>query len=216
MNLNTLKYFTVLLLTICSLNAFESYGQETIKLNPLSTNNPNTKLKLKTEKDYSVFSFGKKTSRKYNTVNHTSNNLKHFPFGFGINVGIGMDFKQKLITPGIIGNFNINLSERIFFFQLEYGSFFESDLETNTSYLSLGLKFKFFKSKKNNLYLHPAIFGTWNKSGGGGIGGGFSGFLAINYLYSTTDYFGIGVSLKYPFGSFRNILLTIGFQLLTN
>lgn len=213
MNLNALKYFIVLLLIIYSFSDNNSCGQETKKLNPLTINLSQIKLKLKTEKDYSVFSFGKKTSRKYNTVNRTSNNLKHFPFGFGINVGIGMDFKQKLITPGIIGNFNINLSERIFFFQLEYGSFFESDLETNTSYLSLGLKYKFLKSKKNNLYLHPAIFGTWNKSGGGGVGGGFSGFLAISYLYSTTDYFGIGVSLKYPFGSFRNILLTIGFQL---
>ena len=216
MNLNALKYFIVLLLTIYSLNASIFYGQEPLRLFHLEENNPQTKLKLKTEELYSVFSFGEKTSKKYNAVEHKSNNLKHFPFGFGINVAIGIDLKQKILTPGIIGNFSINLSEKTFFLQLEYGSFFESELETNTSYLSLGLKYKFLKSKKNSFYLYPAIFGTWNKSGGGGIGGGFSGFLAVNYLYSTTDYFGIGASLRYPFGGFRNILFTIGFQFLTN
>ena len=57
MNLNSLKYFTVLLLTICFLSATSSYGQETVRIKTLSTKTTNTRLKLKTEKKFSVLNF---------------------------------------------------------------------------------------------------------------------------------------------------------------
>lgn len=198
MILKSLKYHIYILISIYSLNAVESFGQERINLNPLTNINFSSTLRPK-----SYYS-------------GADNNLRNFPFGFGIGFALNYDLKQKLVTPGIIGNFSVNLSSKKLFLLLEYGQFFESKLKTNTSYSSAGLRYKFLKTKHSSLALHSAVFGVWNSSDSGGIGGGLSGFAALNYMYSTTEYFGISLSLRYPFGGFRNTLITAGFQFLTN
>lgn len=93
MNLNTLKYFLLLILSICSLSASKIYGQETIKSEPLVKKNTNTELKLKTENDISVFSFirGENIFRKSVGVNFQKSKLvirnsndPAFYFGIGV------------------------------------------------------------------------------------------------------------------------------------
>lgn len=198
MNLKTLNYFAVILLTISTLNAVETFCQVTNNINTLTNNKSSIVLKLKSH------------------YTNSENNLRNFPFGFGIAFALNYDLKQKIMTSGVIGNFSINLSLKKLFLLIEYGQFFESKLKTNTSYSSAGLRYKFLKTKHSSLALHSAVFGVWNSSGSGGIGGGLSGFVALNYMYSTTEYFGISFSLRYPFGGFRNTLITAGFQFLTN
>lgn len=217
MNLNTLKYFIVLLLTICSLNASRSYGQETVNIKTLSTKTTYTRLKLETEKEFSVFSFGNKTTQNYNTKIHTTNNLKNFPFQFGLEYGTAVKIKNKKIFKlGYWFFANLNLYDKRVFLKSECGSLkLNEDLGSNASYFFLGFSgIPFvYKNHKLSFSLGSSFYNSEQQKGLA-----FAG--SMQYLFSLNKYLSFIVGLNLPTirkaknnEYYHNPMITIGFQI---
>ena len=217
MNLNTLKYFTVLLIAICSLNASNFYGQETIILNSLTTNHSNAKLRLKTEKYFSVILFDTAKPLKYNTKLRASNNLKYFPFQFGFEYGTTIRIKDKnYFAYGYWVYANLNFYDKRFFLTSEFGTLkLNEDLGNNASYLFLGLTGIPLVYKQHKLSIS---FGLSYYNSETTYALAFAG--SIDYLYSINKYLSIIGGLKFPSirkarynEYFHNPMITVGIQI---
>lgn len=217
MNLNALKYFIVLLLTICSLNASNSYGQENIKLNPLTTKLSHIKLKLKTEKDYSVFSSDIGKPPKYNNNLRTTNNIKKFPFQFGLEYGSTIRIKDKnYFDYGYWVYVNLNLYVKRIYLTSEFGVLKPNkNLGNNASYLFLGLTGIPLVYRQHKLSIS---FGLSYYNSETTYALAFAG--SIDYLFSINKYLSIIGGLKFPSirkarynEYFYNPMITIGFQI---
>lgn len=143
----------------------------------------------------------------------TDSNLQNFPFRFGLEFadGSSLDDKSKF-QLGFITSIEFNLFSKICFLKLEFGRFFDSDAsEGAITFVSLGINYKIFKIKKNSFYIQPGIFAMGNKAGGGmGL------FLSARHVLAFNKYIGLASSVKYPYGSFKAVMLTIGVQFFTD
>ncbi len=190
MNLNTLKYFTALILTIYSLNFLDSYGQETIKLKPLATKLSKSNFNSECEffatpniKYYNSFSiglgltkalplksdlYGNNDIRFLLTLNLNFILYKNLALNTGFNIhkveltssGTNLDL---IVTP----NYKFNFLKNKFSCLIGFGPlttfYFENDFHI-TFGLFASLRTQYNLNKKYSLGLeisHPEYFGEY-------------------------------------------------------
>ncbi len=142
----------------------------------------------------------------------SKNNFNNFPFRFGFELASGKSLNsQSNLQLGFITSIDLNLYDKRYYLKIEYGRFFElGTINLASTYASIGLNYRIWKEGDNRLYLHGAFFAMGNKTGGSA-----SFFISSRYLYALNKFIGLSTSLKYPFGSFKTFMFSIGLQLFT-
>ena len=141
--------------------------------------------------------------------NNEKDNFEHFPFRFGFEFAGGTGLTDPpMFAPGLFAFMDLDIAGKVLFLKLEYGSFYMRELtNTTATYASFGINYKVYSGKSNNFFVHIAVAGMGNNTGGGA-----SAFFAVRYLHSFNKYLGLISSFRYPFGGFKSLLLTIGLQ----
>jgi hypothetical protein len=152
------------------------------------------------------------SSQSINLKLKGNNNFTNFPFSFEVELAGGNSLNSGKFQPGFITSIELNLFKKTCFLKLEYGRFFQinsSDVASNFG--SLGINYKIFKIKKNTFSIHAAVFAIGHQTDGA-----IGAFFSIRHVLTFNKYIGLVSSLKYPFGSFKTIMLTLGIQFFTN
>lgn len=192
MILNSLKYFTVLILTLSSLSVSHLYGQETIKSNPVTTNFSHIKSKLKTGKDFSVFSSRIILSKDYiSGYNYVNDTIDLTPKKF-LYAGIGylyyLDYKTILLNL----NYVTNIQNKSFLnLGIDYFKSFNYPEDPPGPAVNLLIYHYFQINEKNRLLLGGGF--TYNFFYAFGI------TLSAREDYSFSRNFAIGIEIKYTY-----------------
>lgn len=218
MDISILKYFVLLILSICALNVPRFYSQETISFNPHVTNNSKPQLKQNTENSFSVPIFNFELTQNSNVKLNSSGILTNFPFQFGFEYGTSIKLKyDNFFKFGYWVFSNLNLYRKRIFLRGEFGSLkLNEDLGETTSYVFLGFSGipLVYKEHKLSLSFGISFYSSKTQQGMAFAGG-------IQYIYSINKYLSINAGIKYPSirkarynEYFYNPMFTIGFQLL--
>ena len=146
-------------------------------------------------------------------------NIKNFPFQFGLELGTSIFRKDDYANIGFIGSMDINLFKRAAFLRFELGvlsintdyvkSFNEGDAgDTDApAFASLGLNIKpvaFGKSRFFTCLGLGVVTDSW-----------LFYVITLKYVYNVNRFLGFTSSVRYPFYG-KSAFITIGLQIFTN
>jgi len=149
---------------------------------------------------------------KVDSTKPGNDNLSNFPFQIGIDIGTGVQNQFYHYGKwGVIGFFDINVYQRMLFFELELGKTQLNNIDGISTYTSLGLKLNIIKFGKHRII----------------INGGYSAFTKYNsfvpipigtikYQYCISKLLGITASIKFNYGGCYYPFFCIGTQFYTN
>lgn len=143
-------------------------------------------------------------------------NIKNFPFQFGLELGTTIPRENEFVNVGFIGSIDINLSKRLTFLRFELGvfsinadrltSFNEEDTEF-PAYASLGINVRAISFGKSRFFTSLSmgvVTDYW-----------FFPVFALKYVYNVDRYLGLTSAIRYPFYG-KMPFITLGLQIFTN
>ena len=142
-------------------------------------------------------------------------NIKNFPFQFGLELGTSIFRKDDYANIGFIGSMDINLFKRAAFLRFELGvlsindyvtSFNEGDTKA-PAFASLGLNIKpiaFGKSSFFTCLSIGVVTDSW-----------LFYVITLKYVYNVNRFLGFTSAIRYPFYG-KSAFITIGLQIFTN
>jgi len=143
-------------------------------------------------------------------------NLKNFPFQFGLELGTTIIRENEFVNVGFIGSMDINVSNRLTFLRFELGvfsinadrltSFNEEDTKA-PAYASLGINVRAITIGKSRFFMSLSL----------GVITDYWPFpvFALKYVYNVNRYLGFTSSVRYPFYG-RSPFISAGIQFFTN
>ena len=127
-------------------------------------------------------------------------NIKNFPFQFGLELGTTAPRENEFVNVGFIGSMDINLSKRLTFLRFEFGVF-SINAERLTShseedadfpaYASLGVNVRAISFGKSRFFISLSL----------GVVTDYWVFpvFSLKYVYNVDRYIGLTSAIRYPF-----------------
>ena len=144
-------------------------------------------------------------------------NIKNFPFQFGLELGTSIMREDEFAHIGFIGSMDVNLFRRIVFLRFEMGVLsLNADRLASThggdtdapAYGSFGINVKAITIDKSRFF-------TGLSMGAVTDGFYFFGVFSLKYVYNVDRYLGFTSTIRYPFFGGAPFL-TVGLQIFTN
>ena len=144
-------------------------------------------------------------------------NIKNFPFQFGLELGTSVLREDEYANIGFIGSMDVNLFRRLVFFRFEMGVLgLNADRITSThggdtdvpAYGSLGINVRAITIDKSRFFASLSMGAVTD-------GFGYFGVFSLKYVYNVDRYLGFTSSIRYPFYG-RTPFITLGLQFFTN
>ncbi len=143
------------------------------------------------------------------TSKQRGDNLSNFPFQIGIDIGAGISNENNQYVKWIvIGYFDINILERVVFFEIEVGRAKLNQIEGTRLYSSLGFKLNLIKFYNHRIIFQGGLFAYYQMYP--------NIYVSAKYMYCINKLVGLTASVRLPFGNYVRPLFTIGAQFFTN